>query len=70
MLRFFLMVLDKYGMDTLQLSVICFFGWKIMTNHLKHIKDSIENICKKLDVHENKLNLLSERTAKIEGKLE
>lgn len=70
MLRFFLMVLDKYGMDALQLSVLCFFGVKIMTNHLKHIKDSIENICKKLDVHENKLNMLSERIAKIEGKIE
>jgi len=70
MLRIFLIVLEKYGMDTLQLSVVCFFGWKIMTNHLKHIQDSIIEICKKLDVSENKLNLLSERIAKVEGKLE
>lgn len=70
MLRFFLMVLDKYGMDMLQLSVLCFFGVKIMTNHLKHIQESINSICKKLDAHENKLNVLSEKTAKIEGRLE
>lgn len=68
--RFFLQILSDYGMDTLQISLICFFGWKIMTNHFKHLQDTINSISKKLDSHENKLNLVSERISKLEGKLE
>lgn len=70
MLRFFLMVLDKYGIDVLQLSVICFFGWKIMCNHLFHLKNQLDEICKKLDIHDSSLNKLTERIARIEGKIE
>lgn len=70
MLRFFLTVLDKYGMDTLQLSVICFFGWKILTNHLKHIAEKINEIYKKVDTHETQLNNVVQRISKIEGKLD
>ena len=70
MLNFFLNVLDKYGMDTVQIGVIVFFGWKIMTNHLAHLRKSLEDVCQKLDIHETSLNRLTERIAKIEGKLE
>ena len=70
MLRFFLTVLDKYGIDVLQLSVICYFGVKIMTNHLYHLKQQLNDICKKLDTHDSSLNKLTERIAKIEGKIE
>ena len=70
MLNFFLNVLDKYGLDALQIGVIIFFGWKIVNNHLAHLKNKIDSICNKLDVHETKLNNVTERIAKIEGKLD
>jgi hypothetical protein len=41
-----------------------------MTNHLAHLSDSLDSVCKKLDIHEDKLNKVTERIAKIEGKLE
>jgi len=70
MLNFFLNVLDRYGLDTLQIAVIVFFGWKIVNNHLHHLKQKIDSICSKLDVHETKLNNVTERIARIEGKIE
>jgi hypothetical protein len=70
MLNFLLNVLDRYGLDVFQIAIISYFGWKIMTNHLKHLKDQIENICRKLDNHETKLNGVTERIARIEGKLD
>ena len=70
MLNFFLNVLDKYGMDTVQIGVIVFFGWKIAQNHLKHIQDKLNEVCGIVKKFEQELGLIKERIAKVEGKLE
>ena len=70
MLRFFLMVLDKYGIDVLQLSVVCYFGWKLANNHLKHIQDKINEVCCIVKNFEKELGTVKERIAKVEGKIE
>ena len=70
MLRVLLYLWENYGLDSLQLGVICFLGWKLATNHLKHIADKINTISQKLTVFEKDLNKSKERISKLEGKLE
>lgn len=69
-LRFLLEVLDKYGMDAVQIALIGYFGWRIVSNHLKHITDKINSICNKLDVFQNELNKTKERVSHLEGQLD
>ena len=70
MLRFFMMVLDKYGLDSLQLAVMCWAFWKLFTNHFKHFSNQLKVIQKKVESNETKLQEVSERVSHIEGKLE
>ena len=62
MIRLCLYLWENYGLDALQLGIICFFGWKILTNHLKHLQDDVSVIKTSVDS-------LKERVSKIEGKL-
>ena len=62
-------MLKDYGLDAVQLFLIAWFGYKIMTNHLKHIKDDLESIINKTEKIETDLNHTKERIAKIEGKI-
>lgn len=58
------------GIGIVQLGIICFFGYKLMYNHLKHISDKVCEISKKLNIFGDDLNKTKERVAKIEGKIE
>lgn len=58
------------GIGLVQFGVICFFGWKLFANHLKHITDKINSLCNKVTIFETELNKTKERVAKVEGKLE
>lgn len=62
-------IFKDYGLNVAQLIIICWGGWKIMTNHLKHIQDSLNKIDKKMDVLEKTIQKSNERIATIEGKL-
>ena len=70
MLRALLYLWENYGLDALQLGVICFFGWKILTNHFKHLQDDITTIKNKLESFEENTTKIRERVAKLEGQIE
>lgn len=70
MLRFFLMVFEKYGLGILNLGLLAFVSWRLLTNHLKHISDAITGNTKKLDDIDKKLDSVTERVAKLEGRTE
>ena len=70
MLRFFLILFDKYGMDSLQIGLICFFAYKFATNHWKHFMQKIDDIGKGVKSNEVAINSLSNRVSTLEGKLE
>lgn len=69
MVRILLYLLTNFGLDTLQLGIICFFGWKILTNHFKHLQDDITLIKDKVETIEKNYNSHAERISKIEGKI-
>ncbi len=62
-------IFKDYGFGALQLSVMVFFGWKIMTNHLKHIQDSLNKIEGKIENLEKTVQKSNERISCLEGKL-
>ena len=70
MIRVLLYLWENFGLDTLQLGVICFFGWKILTNHFKHLQEDITTIKNKLELFEESNSKIRERVSKLEGKLE
>jgi len=69
MLKLIYMIFKDYGLDTVQICVVGFFGWKLFTNHLKHLKDDILSIKEKVEKSETEINKMSNRVSKIEGKL-
>jgi len=62
-------IFRDFGFGAVQLSVICFFGWKIMTNHLKHIQDSLNKIEAKIEELDKNIQKSNERISCLEGKL-
>ena len=73
MLRLAYQILKDFGtlgVTIVQFGVIIFFGVKLFTNHLKHIKDKIDGLCKRFGIIENEVKEHVEKIAKIEGKLE
>lgn len=70
MSRFFLMVLENYGLGILNLSLLGYVSWKLVNNHLRHIADTIKENGKKLEEIADDIVLLKERTSKLEGKIE
>lgn len=67
MSRFFLMILEKYGLGVLNLSLLIFVSWKLFTNHLKHISNTLKENGNKLENLDNKVDKLGERISKVEG---
>lgn len=67
MLRFFLEIFEKYGLQAINLSLLLFVSWKLCTNHLKHISDKLTENGKKLDKLDDKVIKLGERVSKLEG---
>jgi len=58
------------GVGVVQFIVIIYFGYKLFTNHLKHLKDKLnENIFETKCIKKSIVNI-KERVSKIEGKLE
>jgi hypothetical protein len=64
-----------FGVGLIQLGIIYYFGWKLFTNHLKHIQDQvvsngrkISGVSGKLTKTNREVGKLSERVAKIEGR--
>lgn len=70
MIKVLLYLWENFGLDTLQLGIICFFGWKILTNHFKHLREDVTEIKEKCEKTEKTVGSLCERVSKIEGKLE
>ena len=70
MIKILLYLWENYGLDALQLGIICFFGWKLFTNHLKHIDDKVDKVIEKLDTFDLELGKTKERVSKLEGKIE
>ena len=70
MLRFSLMVLEKYGFQATNLCLLLFLSYKLCTNHLRHIGIAIKENGKKLEDIDKKLDSVAERVAKLEGQVE
>jgi len=77
MLRFFLGLFDRFGMDVLQIGIICYGFWKIATNHLAHIAkdikanaEAIERLSGKVDASTKETSKVAQRVSKLEGKME
>lgn len=76
MLRIFLILLQNYGLDALQLGLIGFCFWKLFSNHLKHLLDDVKGNSKQIkDVAKNvkktneDIGEIKGRVSKIEGKI-
>lgn len=79
MLRLFYMIVKDYGVlgvTIAQLILICYFGWKLFTNHLKHIEDKIDglgiglnDVKKEIEKDRKVTNTLGQRISTIEGQL-
>ena len=69
-MTFFLNILERYGLGVLNLVLLAGVSWKLCTNHLKHIGDSIKANGKKLEEMDKKLDGVTERVATLEGKVE
>ena len=69
MLRIFLMILEKYGMDVLQITIIGYCFFKLFTNHLAHMNKNIDKTNNGVEKIDKKVDVLGERVSKIEGKI-
>ena len=70
MLRFLMIVLEKYGLQVANLVLLGFVSWKLFSNHLKHISKDIKDLKGGQKEIDKKVDKLSERVSKVEGKLE
>jgi hypothetical protein len=57
------------GVGVVQLGIIGFFGYKLFTNHLKHIQLGINENTKETKEIKVEIVHLKERVSTIEGKL-
>lgn len=70
MTRTLIYIFEKFGLDALTLGIICYFGWKILTNHFKHLQSDVSEIKNNQKETDKKVDKLGERISKIEGKVE
>lgn len=70
MTRILLYLWETYGLDALQLGLFGYFGWRILTNHFKHLKEDISEIKKNFKETNKTVLKLCERVSKVEGKIE
>lgn len=57
------------GVGIVQLGVIIVLFWKLFTNHLKHLKITVDDNIKETKGIKTEVINLKERVAKVEGKL-
>ena len=57
------------GVGIVQFIVIGFFGWKLFSNHLKHLQAGIDENTKSSNEIKTEIVGLKERVSTIEGKL-
>ena len=69
MIKILIYLLENYGLDALQLGIICFFGWKLLTNHFKHLQEDITCIKDSNAKTSEAINTLCQRVSTIEGKI-
>ena len=80
MLKLIYMLIKDYGafgIGIAQLCLICYFGWKLFTNHLKHLEMKVDSLCEcvaevkdEVKKDKNATNKLGNRISRIEGHLE
>ena len=70
MYRVILLILEKYGLQVVNLILLIFVSYKLVNNHLKHIAITIKENGNRLEKIDKKVGKLSERISKVEGKLE
>lgn len=70
MLRGFLLILEKYGLGVANLILLAWVSYKLFSNHLTHLKKSIEENGKIIHRVGTKVDELAERISTVEGKLE
>jgi hypothetical protein len=70
MVKIFLELFEKFGMDAVQLGVICWFGWKFLTNHWRHFKEDFDEMKKDIKANKRTIDRMSNRISKIEGKID
>ena len=58
------------SLNLVQLFLICYFGWKLFTNHLKHIQMSLDANQSEIKCVKDEVINLKERISKVEGKLD
>lgn len=66
---------DRYGLGIVQIALLLYLSWKLASNHLKHIQDSIDENNKEIKSVKVKLakifrrqGQISERVSYLEGK--
>ena len=69
MLRVVLLILDKYGLQVLNLFLLGFVSYKLFTNHLKHILSAIKDNKTELENIDKSVIALKERVSKLEGQV-
>jgi hypothetical protein len=70
MLKILLEIWQSYGIDAVQLGVICWFCWKFLTNHWRHFKEDFDEMRKEIKINKRAIDRLSNRISKIEGKID
>ena len=62
-------IFADYGLDAVQLGVICWFAWKLLTNHFAHLTKDLQELKEGQNKINTKLDNHSERISLVEGKL-
>lgn len=68
--RLLFLILEKYGLGIANLLLLAWVSYKLFSNHLTHLKKSIEENGKVIHRIGTKVDELSERISTIEGKIE
>lgn len=67
MFRALLLILQQYGLQVANLCLLLFLAYKLCTNHLAHIADTLKENGKKLTTISEDIVSLKERVSKVEG---
>ena len=70
MLKILFELWEIYGIGTVQLVVICWFGWKFMTNHWQHFMTKINEMHKDIKANRRAVDRLRDRVSRLEGKVD
>ena len=70
MIRIFVVLLERYGMDVLQIAIILALFWKLFYNHLKHMTASLKENNNEIKNVKTEVLGLRERISNVEGQLQ